>query len=92
VHVSDLADAHLAALDSKGNPSQSFNLGNGRSFLVAEVVKTTEKVTGLSERDDMCPRLPGDTPMLVSDSARAREQLGWTPKRSAFKVSRKKPR
>ena len=50
VHVSDLADAHVAALDwlAKGNPSQSFNLGNGRGFSVAEVVQTSEKVTGRS--------------------------------------------
>ena len=68
--VSDLADAHVCALDwlAKGNPSQSFNLGNGRGFSVAEVVTET------------CPRRPGDPRMLVSDSGRARELLRWIPK------------
>jgi UDP-glucose 4-epimerase len=82
VHVSDLADAHVCALDwlAKGNPSQSFNLGNGRGFSVAEMVKTTEKVTGLPVRAETCRRRPGDPPTLVSDSGRARELLGWTPK------------
>jgi UDP-glucose 4-epimerase len=82
VHVSDLADAHVCALDwlAKGNPSGSFNLGNGRGFPVAEVVKTTEKVTGFSVRAETCPRRSGDPPMLVSDSGRARELLDWTPK------------
>jgi dTDP-D-glucose 4,6-dehydratase len=82
VHVSDLADAHVCALDwlAKGNPSRSFNLGNGRGFSVAEVVKTTEEVTGLPVRAETCPRRSGDPPMLVSDSGRARELLGWTPK------------
>jgi UDP-glucose 4-epimerase len=48
VHVSDLASAHVAALDwlAKGNPSESINLGNGRGLSVAEAVQTTEKVTG----------------------------------------------
>jgi UDP-glucose 4-epimerase len=46
----------------------------------AEVVQTTEKVTGFPVRAETCPRRPGDPPTLVSDSGRARELLGWTPK------------
>jgi UDP-glucose 4-epimerase len=82
VHVSDLADAHVAAIAwlAAGNPSNSFNLGNGLGFSVAEVVRTTEKVTGLSVRTEMCPRRPGDPPVLVGDSTKARELLGWIPK------------
>jgi UDP-arabinose 4-epimerase len=82
VHVSDLADAHVAAIDwlAKGHPSDSFNLGNGRGFSVAEVVKTSEKVTGLSVQTEICARRPGDPPILVSDSSKARQLLGWTPK------------
>ncbi len=81
VHVSDLADAHVAAIArlAAGNPSNSFNLGNGLGFSVAEVVRTTEKVTGLSVRTEMCPRRPGDPPVLVGDSTKARELLGWIP-------------
>jgi UDP-arabinose 4-epimerase len=82
VHVSDLADAHVAAVDwlAAGNASNSFNLGNGRGFSVAEVVTTSEKVTGRSVRTEMCARRTGDPPVLVSDSSKARELLGWTPK------------
>jgi UDP-arabinose 4-epimerase len=82
VHVSDLADAHVAAIDwlAAGKPSDSFNLGNGRGFSVSEVVKTSEKVTGLPVKTEICARRPGDPPVLVSDSSKARELLGWTPK------------
>jgi UDP-glucose 4-epimerase len=82
VHVSDLADAHVAAIAwlAAGNPSNSFNLRNGLGFSVAEVVRTTQKVTGLSVRTEMCPRRQGDPPVLVSDSTKARELLGWIPK------------
>jgi UDP-arabinose 4-epimerase len=82
VHVSDLADAHVAAIEwlAAGHVSDSFNLGIGRGFSVAEVVTTCEKVTGLSVRTEMCPRRPGDPPVLVSDSGKARAMLGWTPK------------
>jgi UDP-glucose 4-epimerase len=81
VHVSDLADAHVAALNwlGAGKPSESFNLGNGLGFSVAEVVKSAKEVTKLSVRTEMSPRRPGDPPVLVSDSGKARELLGWTP-------------
>ena len=62
-----------------GKPSDSFNLGNGRGFSVAEVVKASEKVTGRSVPTEMCARRLGDPPVLVSDSSKARELLGWTP-------------
>jgi UDP-arabinose 4-epimerase len=82
VHVSDLADAHVAAVGwlEAGESSDSFNLGNGRGFSVAEVVRTSEKVTGLPIQIEMWPRRPGDPPTLVSDSSKARRILGWTPK------------
>ncbi len=75
------AHAHLAALDwlGQGRPSQSINLGNGRGFSVAEVVKASEKVTGRSVPTEMCARRLGDPPVLVSDSSKARELLGWMP-------------
>jgi UDP-arabinose 4-epimerase len=87
VHVSDLADAHVAAIDwlAKGESSNSFNLGNGHGFSVAEVVRTAEQVTGLPIRTEMCPRRPGDPPTLVSDSTKARQLLGWKPKFPAVK-------
>jgi UDP-glucose 4-epimerase len=82
VHVSDLADAHVAAIGwlAAGNGSEAFNLGNGQGASVGEVVRTTEQVTGLSVNTEMCSRRPGDPPVLVSDSTKARLKLGWTPK------------
>ena len=81
MHVSDLASAHVAALDwlGKGRPSQWINLGNGLGFSVSEVVQTAEKVTGRPVRTQLCPRRAGDPPVLVSDSSKARELLGWMP-------------
>jgi UDP-arabinose 4-epimerase len=82
VHVSDLAEAHVAAIEwlAAGKPSEAFNLGNGRGFSVAEVVKAAEKVTGRPVPAEMCARRPGDPPVLVSDSGKAHRRLGWTPK------------
>jgi UDP-arabinose 4-epimerase len=86
VHVSDLADAHVAAIEwlATGHPSDSFNLGNGHGFSVAEVVATSEKVTGRPVKTERCARRPGDPPILVSDSSKARRALGWTPKFAAL--------
>jgi UDP-arabinose 4-epimerase len=82
VHVGDLADAHVAAVEwlAAGGASDSFNLGVGRGFSVAEVIRTSEKVTGRSIPTEMCARRAGDPPALVSDSTKARERLGWIPK------------
>jgi UDP-glucose 4-epimerase len=57
----------------------SFNLGIGRGFSVAEVVTASEKVTRRPVRTEMCPRRPGDPPVLVSDSGKARAMLGSVP-------------
>jgi UDP-arabinose 4-epimerase len=80
-HVSDLADAHVAALNwlSANKPSDSFNLGTGIGRSVAEVVRATEKITGLSVAMRTCPRRPGDPPALVSDPTKAGELLNWRP-------------
>jgi UDP-arabinose 4-epimerase len=87
VHVSDLADAHVGAVEwlAKGESSNAFNLGNGQGFSVAEVIRAAEQVTGLPVMTDMCPRRPGDPPTLVSDSTKARQLLGWKPKFPAVK-------
>jgi UDP-arabinose 4-epimerase len=82
VHVSDLADAHVAAIErlAEGHPSDVFNLGNGRGFSVAEVVTAAERVTGRTVQRNICPRRAGDTAVLVSDSSKARVLLSWTPR------------
>ena len=81
VHACDLAEAHVAALNwlAAGEPSNSFNLGNGSGFSVAEVIRTAEEITGLPIRASMRPRRSGDPPSLISDSKKARQLLGWTP-------------
>jgi UDP-arabinose 4-epimerase len=81
VHVSDLADAHVAALHwlAAGNGSDTFNLGNGHGFSVAEVIKAAENATGKRLDAKIFPRRPGDPPVLISDSTKARKQLGWEP-------------
>lgn len=81
VHVCDLADAHLRALRAleKGAASGVFNLGSGSGYSVLEIVRRTEKVTGLKVKVSRAPRRPGDPARLVASSARARRLLGWKP-------------
>jgi UDP-arabinose 4-epimerase len=81
VHVSDLADAHVAAVDRLAAcaASDTFNLGNGRAYSVAEVVRTVEQVTALPVKTEIRSRRTGDPPTLVSDSSKARQLLGWKP-------------
>lgn len=82
IHVSDLADAHLRAVDylRKGEESNVFNLGNGTGFSVKEVIETAKKVTGLEIPVVMEPRRAGDPAVLVASSSKARSVLGWEPK------------
>lgn len=81
IHVSDLADAHLAALDflAAHEGAHAFNLGNDAGFSVKEVIEAAERVTGQSIAHDLLDRRAGDPPTLVASSARARAELGWTP-------------
>ncbi len=80
VHVSDLAEAHLLALEMTASASGVFNLGNGRGFSNREVIETARKITGhpIPVREE--PRRPGDPAALVASSQRAREVLGWRPR------------
>lgn len=82
IHVADLADAHVRALDNlEGDmPSGAFNLGNGTGYSVSEVVAAVERVTGRKVPVEFGPRRPGDPPRLVGSAARAREVLGWQPR------------
>ncbi|HEX6791928.1 MAG TPA: UDP-glucose 4-epimerase GalE [Candidatus Krumholzibacteria bacterium] len=79
VHVSDLAAAHVLALDAMGRGfSGALNLGSENGFTVREVIAATERVTGRPVRAGNGARRPGDPPALVASSARAHEVLGWT--------------
>lgn len=81
IHVSDLADAHVLALDYllKGGNTDVFNLGNGNGFSVKQVIDTARAVTGQEIKVVECDRRPGDPPILVGSSEKARKILGWYP-------------
>jgi UDP-glucose 4-epimerase len=80
IHVADLADAHLLALESAAEPGHRiYNLGNGRGFSVREVVQTAREVTGVHIVEEEAPRRPGDPAVLVASSRLIREELGWHP-------------
>ncbi|MDJ0688100.1 MAG: UDP-glucose 4-epimerase GalE [Xenococcaceae cyanobacterium MO_188.B32] len=81
IHVNDLADAHVLGLKYllDGGESQVFNLGNGSGFSVREVIETARKVTGKEIPAIESDRRPGDAPILVGSSDKARKILGWNP-------------
>ncbi len=81
IHVSDLADAHVKALEAlrSGAPSGAYNLGNGRGFSVREVIAAAEKATGLRVPVTFGARRAGDPAQLIADATKAREALGWQP-------------
>ena len=81
IHVVDLAQAHILALeavDSLG--SRSYNLGNGQGFTNLEVVETARRVTGHPIPHTIGPRRPGDPAVLVASSDVIRHELGWQPR------------
>ena len=82
VHVVDLCQAHLLALNwlLNGGESDTFNLGNGKGFSVQEVIATAEQVTGVSIPIREGVRRLGDPARLVANSERACKVLGWHPK------------
>ncbi len=84
IHVNDLADAHVRALQhlEKGGDSLAINLGTGRGHSVLEVIQAVENATGRPVRRAIGPRRPGDPPVLVADAANAQRVLGWTAKRN----------
>lgn len=81
IHVSDLADAHVLALEylDKGGKSDVFNLGNGNGFSVREVITTAMKITGFNIRCLESERRPGDPSVLIGSSEKIRNNLGWKP-------------
>ena len=81
IHVTDLADAHIKALQylEKENTSNEFNLGNGKGFSVREVIESVRKVTNKDFKVVESSRREGDPAVLIGSSDKAKEILGWQP-------------
>jgi len=88
IHVNDLADAHVSALEhlSGGGNSLALNLGTGQGSSVKEVLTKIEQVTGRTVPTRIAPRRPGDPPALVADPALAEQLLRWKAKRSLDEI------
>ncbi len=82
IHVTDLADAHIKALErlNRENTSATYNLGNGKGFSVKEIVEIAKEVTGRPIKVLTEGRRPGDPPTLIASSQRAIDELGWQPR------------
>ncbi len=82
IHVDDLSEAHIIALEYlfKSGKSDIFNCGYGHGYSVKEVIEATKKVTGIDFKVIPSARREGDPPILVADSSKIREKLGWTPR------------
>lgn len=80
VHVTDLAHAHLAALDAIHDRSVVYNVGTGRGHSNMEVIRSVERVTGRVVPWHLAPRRPGDPARLVAGADRLRRETGWTPR------------
>lgn len=82
IHISDLCEAHVAALQylADGGPTGAFNLGNGEGFSVKEVIAAAERVTGRRVPVKYGERRAGDPARLVADARLARSKLGWQPR------------
>ena len=79
IHVVDLAQAHILALQILEEGSRIYNLGNGQGFSVQEVIEVAREVTGHPIPTVEAPRRPGDPVVLVASSERIRRELGWQP-------------
>ncbi len=84
IHVADLADAHVRALDYllDGGEATAVTLGTGHGYSVREVIAAVERVTGKRVPRREMPRRAGDPAVLIADPARARKLLGWIPTKS----------
>jgi UDP-glucose-4-epimerase GalE len=84
VHVSDLAEAHVLALEYLVNDGQStaFNLGTGHGYSIREVIRSVEDVTRRKVPVTIAPRRPGDPPVLIADVRRTHETLHWKAQRN----------
>ena len=81
IHVMDLADAHLLALEylKKGGESRAINLGTGNGHSVMEVISAVKQISGLLPLTRPVEKRPGDPPVLVADASKAHQTIGWIP-------------
>ncbi len=79
IHVADLAQAHILALQALDRGSRVYNLGNGQGFSVKQVIETAREITGHPIPARLGPRRAGDPAVLVAGSQRIRDELGWQP-------------
>jgi UDP-glucose 4-epimerase len=81
IHVNDLAQAHILALEYliSGGPSEQFNVGTSSGHTVMEIIRAVEQVTGSKVPYELGPRREGDPPQLVADATKLRGELGWKP-------------
>ena len=86
IHVTDLAKAHILAVDYllNGNESNIFNLGNGKGFTVKEVIDVARKVTNHEIPAIVSPRRAGDPAVLIASSQKAKDILGWKPEHDSL--------
>ncbi len=101
IHVSDLAEAHVKALEylEKGGESQPLNAGYGHGFSVKEVISRVKEITGVNFKVNEQPRRPGDPASLTAESTRLSQLTGWKPKygdlnliiKSAYEWEKKRP-
>jgi UDP-glucose 4-epimerase len=87
VHVTDLAEAHVVAIERllAGGPSDVFNVGTGTGQSVLEVIRAVEQVTGRKVPHEIGPRREGDSAVLVANSDKLKRTLGWKPKFTEMK-------
>jgi UDP-glucose 4-epimerase len=88
IHVNDLADAHIKALEllNSGNKSEIINLGTGNGNSVLEIIDKAREITGREIKSEITNRRPGDPDILVADNKKAKEILGWIPKYNLEKI------
>jgi len=85
IHVEDLAQAHLLALEALANQGQLiYNLGNGTGFSVRQVIDAARRVTGHTIPAVVYPRRPGDPAVLIASSEKIEKELGWKPRHSTL--------
>lgn len=87
IHVEDLANAHILALDYlKNNESDTFNCGYGKGYSVTEVINTMKKITGIDFKVDITDRRAGDPAELVADNRKILKKLNFTPKYNNLEI------